>query len=110
MLRLLALMILFAFLPGCTSTPDTSESPAPAADTSATVSEPDNVLTIVYLGDSLTAGYGLSGGETQAYPALIEARADSLGWDVRTVNAGVSGDTSAGGLRRIEWIASRQHI
>lgn len=56
---------------------------------------------IVFLGDSLTAGLGLPASE--AYPALIQARLDarSAGW--RVVNAGVSGDTSAGGLRRLDW-------
>ena len=58
--------------------------------------------TIVCLGDSLTAGRGLD--EAEAYPALVQdlARADGLTWTV--VNAGVSGDTSAGGLRRLGWV------
>jgi acyl-CoA thioesterase-1 len=57
--------------------------------------------TIVCLGDSLTAGRGLD--EADAYPALVQelAHADHLAWTV--VNAGVSGDTSAGGLRRLGW-------
>jgi acyl-CoA thioesterase-1 len=57
--------------------------------------------TILCLGDSLTAGYGLE--EHQAWPALVQARAtaDQRGWTV--VNAGVSGDTSAGGVRRLGW-------
>lgn len=54
--------------------------------------------TVVFLGDSLTAGYGLD--ESQAYPALIQAQMPS--WKV--VNAGVSGDTSAGALRRLAWV------
>ena len=54
--------------------------------------------TIVFLGDSLTAGYGLE--ESLAYPALIQAAQPK--WKV--INAGVSGDTSAGGLRRLTWI------
>jgi len=57
---------------------------------------------IVALGDSLTAGYGLATHE--AYPALLEARLRREGYRYRVVNAGVSGDTSAGGLRRIEWV------
>jgi acyl-CoA thioesterase I len=56
---------------------------------------------IVALGDSLTAGLGLS--PEEAYPALLEARLAQEGYDYRVVNAGVSGDTSAGGLRRIDW-------
>ena len=57
---------------------------------------------IVALGDSLTAGLGVSPDE--AYPALLEARLSREGYDYRVVNAGVSGDTSAGGLRRMEWV------
>ena len=56
---------------------------------------------IVALGDSLTAGLGVS--PEEAYPALLEARLRHDGYDYRVVNAGVSGDTSAGGLRRLDW-------
>lgn len=56
---------------------------------------------IVFLGDSLTAGYGLTPAE--AYPALVERRLRERGLDFAVVNAGVSGDTTAGGLRRLEW-------
>jgi acyl-CoA thioesterase-1 len=54
------------------------------------------------LGDSLTAGYGLD--EGQAYPALIEKTLSQETPAWRVVNAGVSGDTSAGGLKRVDWI------
>lgn len=57
---------------------------------------------IVFLGTSLTAGYGLD--PEQAYPALVQAKLDSLGLDYHVVNAGVSGETSAGGLGRIDWL------
>jgi acyl-CoA thioesterase-1 len=57
---------------------------------------------VVCLGDSLTAGYGLSAEE--AWPALIQARVDARGLAFRVVNAGVSGDTSAGALRRVDWL------
>jgi acyl-CoA thioesterase-1 len=53
------------------------------------------------LGDSLTAGLGLR--PEQAYPALLQKRIDEAGLDFEVVNAGVSGDTSAGGLRRLDW-------
>lgn len=56
---------------------------------------------IVALGDSLTAGLGLF--EQQAYPALLQRRVDAEGYQFDVVNAGVSGDTSAGGLRRLDW-------
>ena len=57
---------------------------------------------IVFLGTSLTAGYGLP--SDQAYPALLQERLDAEALDYRVVNAGVSGDTSAGGLRRVDWL------
>jgi acyl-CoA thioesterase-1 len=56
---------------------------------------------VVVLGDSLTAGYGLE--PQQAYPALLQTRVDAAGLPYEIVNAGVSGDTTAGGLRRIDW-------
>jgi acyl-CoA thioesterase-1 len=56
---------------------------------------------IVVLGDSLTAGLGLRPGE--AYPAILEQQLQDRGHGFDVVNAGVSGDTSAGGLRRLDW-------
>ena len=56
---------------------------------------------IVFLGDSLTAGLGLP--RAQAVPALIQARLDAEGYGYEAMNAGVSGDTAAGGLSRLEW-------
>lgn len=56
---------------------------------------------IVALGDSLTAGYGLV--ESASYPAILQQKIDQDGYDFEVVNAGVSGDTSAGGLRRVDW-------
>lgn len=62
---------------------------------------------ILCLGDSITAGYGLP--EDQSYPALLQARLKAMGLPWRVVNAGVSGDTSAGGLARMDWLL-KQHI
>jgi acyl-CoA thioesterase-1 len=76
---------------------------APAGDAAAAVAHPERDRPVVlFLGDSLTAGYGLTAEE--AYPARIQQRIDADGLDFRVVNAGVSGDTSAGGLRRIDWL------
>ena len=60
--------------------------------------------TVVFFGDSLTEGYGLPDPDTQSFPARIGAKiaAEHLHWKV--VNAGLSGETSAGGLRRIDWV------
>ncbi len=62
--------------------------------------------TIVFLGDSLTAGYGLPA--DQSYPFLIEEKFRAAHLPYEVVNAGVSGDTSADGLRRIEWLLQRK--
>lgn len=56
---------------------------------------------ILILGDSITAGYGLA--REEAYPALLQKKVDDEGLAYEVVNAGVSGDTTAGGLRRIDW-------
>jgi acyl-CoA thioesterase-1 len=63
---------------------------------------PADERVIVALGDSLTAGLGVAADE--AYPALLEQRQRAAGFAYRVVNAGVSGDTSAGGLRRLDWV------
>lgn len=59
-------------------------------------------VTILVLGDSLTAGYGLEAADT--LPAQLEKQLQVAGYDVNVINAGVSGDTTAGGLARIEWL------
>ncbi len=61
---------------------------------------------IVFLGDSLTAGYGLK--PSQAYPALIKQKLEDADIEAEVVNAGVSGDTSSGGLRRINWLLKKR--
>jgi acyl-CoA thioesterase-1 len=58
--------------------------------------------TLLFFGDSLTAGYGLDPDE--AFPALIQQKLDASGLAWRVVNAGLSGETTAGGLRRLDWI------
>jgi acyl-CoA thioesterase-1 len=61
--------------------------------------------TVLFFGDSLTAGYGLD--PAQAFPALIQAKITAHGWDFQVINAGLSGETTAGGLRRIDWVLQR---
>ncbi len=94
---------------GCNSnqTPDApAESPAETATTPvSTPSSSDSETTslrVLVLGNSLAAGYGLD--PEFAFPALIQTKIDDLGWDVEVVNAGVSGETTAGGLSRIDWL------
>lgn len=75
--------------------PATADASAPASKTD------DDRPKIVCLGDSLTAGLGLV--ETQSFPSLLQQKVDADGYPFEVVNAGVSGDTSAGGLRRLDW-------
>ncbi|MCM3903035.1 MAG: arylesterase [Pyrinomonadaceae bacterium] len=87
------------YLFGCTkqSAPAPESAPSPPAGVQSTKSLPK----IVAFGDSLTAGLGLSAQET--YPALLQQRLKQDGYDYEVVNSGVSGDTSAGGVRRVDW-------
>jgi acyl-CoA thioesterase-1 len=76
-------------------------SSAPVAPASSTSTANANAPRIVFLGDSLTAGYGLD--KDESVPALIQKRLEDAGYPYEVVNAGVSGDTSAGGLSRLDW-------
>lgn len=89
-------------------------SKAPAADTASAGVPPATAAAppvdrqaraakarVVFLGDSLTAGLGLE--QAEAYPTLIQQKIDGAGLPYEVVNAGVSGDTSAGGLSRLDW-------
>jgi acyl-CoA thioesterase-1 len=112
--------ILLAFLPllaACSSEPNQTESAAvaapsgslpPSRSSTAQRPQPSNTRSdrarIIFLGDSLTAGLGLD--IAQSYPSLIQQRLDRSGYHFEVVNAGVSGDTSAGGLRRLDWAMS----
>ena len=62
--------------------------------------------TILFFGNSLTAGYGLD--PSEAFPALIQQKIDSLGLPYKVVNAGNSGETSSGGRNRIDWLLRQQ--
>lgn len=62
--------------------------------------------TLLILGDSLSAGYGID--PEQAYPALLQKKIDAAGLDFTVVNAGVSGNTTADGLQRVDWLLKRK--
>ncbi len=74
----------------------------PLVSNGASTSVSDTRPRIVAFGDSLTAGLGVQADES--YPAQLQRQLDSLGYHYRVINAGVSGDTTAGGLRRVPWI------
>lgn len=90
-LRLLAAVLLVC---GTQSVPASSESPA------------SPLRTVLVLGDSLAAGYGLDA--AQAFPALLQRKVEAAGLAYTVVNAGVSGDTTSGGLRRLDWQLRRR--
>jgi acyl-CoA thioesterase I len=78
--------------------PVSSATPAPVPSAAAVDERP----VVLFVGTSLTAGLGLD--PSEAYPALIQERIDAAGLRYRVVNAGVSGETSAGALRRLDWL------
>jgi acyl-CoA thioesterase-1 len=103
----LALLLLAA----CSRSPQPPPQQAPAQPAAPAASvNPDDTghPKIVVVGDSLSAGFGLL--ETQAYPALLQQKLteDGYAWDV--VNAGISGDTTAAGLQRIDWALSQGDV
>ncbi|HEY8310215.1 MAG TPA: arylesterase [Gemmatimonadaceae bacterium] len=76
--------------------PAVSHDPTPAMETAS------RGPTVLFIGTSLTAGLGLP--SDQAFPVLVQQKADSAGTPIVAVNAGVSGETSAGALNRIDWV------
>jgi acyl-CoA thioesterase I len=103
--RVLALLFAMAALgAGCSRAESDPPAGRSAGTSSTDVAAPateDATPRIVFLGDSLTAGLGVAPAE--AYPALLQERVRHAGLPHAVVNAGVSGDTSAGGLRRLDW-------
>ncbi len=97
MKKKIALVSAFVLLSSCGV--DTGETDG---GSESNVSTRDDRRVVLFLGTSLTAGLGLN--EDQAYPALIQSKIDSVRLDFRVLNSGVSGETSAGGLRRIDWL------
>lgn len=78
----------------------------PLVSVAVSFSASDTRPRIVAFGDSLTAGLGVQADES--YPAQLQRRLNSLGYHYRVINAGVSGDTTAGGLRRVPWILNNK--
>jgi len=110
------LLVLLVALTGCgeadapsdapgETPPPPSGSPTAATDGSREAPEAEGPV-VVFLGTSLTAGLGLPGPEL-SYVGRVDELADSAGLPIQAVNAGVSGETSAGGLRRLDWVLRR---
>ena len=105
--RLMGLFVLSLALLSCGNQQSKSnnDKTLDSADqkTTSTVKEQK---TILFFGTSLTAGYGLD--PTEAYPALIQNRIDSLKMPYKVINGGLSGETSAGGKGRIDWLLKQK--
>ena len=102
--RSVACIAVWLLAAACNRESPPAQRPVPAAaNAAATPSSASETgrPKIVVLGDSLTAGYGLL--EMQAYPALLQGKLDAEGYKWEVVNAGISGDTSAAGLQRVNW-------
>ncbi len=95
------LLLVTAVALGCGGGSEQSRVRQPS-DATAAVRTDANRPTVVFMGTSLTAGYGLD--PDQAYPKLIQDKIDAAGLDHRVQNAGLSGETSAGAVRRIDWL------
>lgn len=98
-------------LAGCSesapSPGDRSEAPAAAAPPAPFADDPaDSRPRLIAFGDSLTAGYGIE--VSEAWPARLQELLDEGGFAYRVVNAGVSGETTSGGLRRLPWVLDRE--
>lgn len=93
-------------VPATDAAAEAASSPSPVASRSTipgTESAPERDI-VLFLGTSLTEGHGLGNASRHAFPARVQERIDEAGLPFRVVNAGVGGDTSAGGLRRLEWL------
>ena len=96
---IISLTILFA---SCNSNEKADNGNQNQSNTAKETTTITKKKTIVFYGNSLTAGYGLS--PEQAFPAIIQKKIDSLGLPYNVINAGVSGETSSGGKTRVDWI------
>lgn len=102
MLKTSRSICLASFFVICFALTGCSDQPAEKEEKEKIVPEKELMATIVAVGDSLTAGYGVN--ESESYPALLEQKLRGAGYNYRVVNAGVSGETSSGTLARMEWI------
>lgn len=102
---ILSLIISVALLGACGSSTEQKQSETSTADSTQVKSAQK---TILFFGNSLTAGYGID--PEDAFAGLVQARLDSLGKDYRVINGGLSGETTAGGLSRLDWFLEEEHF
>lgn len=99
-------IVLFVFLSvsilfGCSNSQET-QSNRPVASADEKPKENIEKPVIMFFGNSITAGYGID--QSDAFSAIIQRRLDSLGYNYRVINAGLSGETTATGLSRVDWV------
>jgi acyl-CoA thioesterase-1 len=101
--------LFFITLISCGADTSKKENAIEATPTEAeeNITEENTTKTILIFGDSLTAGYGLDD-VNDAFPALIQTKIDSLSLDYTVINSGVSGETTAGGRSRINWVLNQE--
>lgn len=104
MLLRVPIIFIILLITGCSSSTDSSSEKTPTQQKkeSKTEESKEDKKVILFFGNSITAGYQLD--MDQAFPALIQERIDSLGLNYTAINAGLSGETSAGGKSRIDWV------
>ncbi|MES2448795.1 MAG: GDSL-type esterase/lipase family protein [Bacteroidota bacterium] len=102
--RLMPAIVLLAMLGACGNTKNDNQKTE--TDTLAVADKNNSTKNIVFFGTSLTAGLGLD--PSEAYPALIQNRIDSLKLPYKVINAGLSGETSAAGKSRIDWLLKQK--
>ncbi|MFD2571173.1 arylesterase [Spirosoma soli] len=100
-------LLLLLTVCSCGSSDSKTNSTSTATDNQATSAESRSAATakkpvILFYGNSLTAGYGVE--PSQAFPALVGQKIDSAGLNYQVINAGLSGETTAGGRSRISWV------
>lgn len=102
--RLLGIIVLACFIAACGNPKNDNKQDVVTSENKT--EQPYTLKNILFFGTSLTAGYGLD--PSEAYPALIQNRIDSLKLPYKVINAGLSGETTAGGKGRIDWLLKQK--
>ncbi len=99
-------IVLLGFSCGDTKTEEQDTKSTSEVSTGNDVKSENGVKTILFFGNSLTAGYGLE--TEESFPSLIQDKLDSLNLDYEVINAGLSGETTSGGKNRLEWVLNQK--
>lgn len=102
--RLYSCLIILISLSGCTNSTMKENQETKDNLKNKETSGNQETKNILFFGNSLTAGYGLDDPSSESFPSLIQARIDSMGLKYKAINAGLSGETTAGGKGRIGWL------